>query len=934
MALDVQASDLVGLGLLLGALEEHALTLVLDDFHYLDDSPEIVTFWEHLLRFRPAGLSLIILSRTVPLLGFAALTALDEVRGVGYEELAFTGEETAALLDAHGLPADDALGLARRSGGWATGALLLARAAPGRLHFLHARVEVLMEHLGGEVMGTLPDILRQFLPESAALGPATPEDADAILGRHDSAALYGEAVARGLFVERDGAYYRYHDLFAEYLVETLKEANPDRLRAIRQQAASWWWQQGDAARALEGLAASEEWDQVADFLDAHGPDLWAQALGSTILTYEQRLPSEYRTARLMALAGHARAQRGEYAEALDLADMGMAAATNDAEWLSAALLRVETLVYLERYDDAIRSAGAVLRVAQEAQHSRAESFVLELRGASLIHIGDLEAGRTDLSAVLVAYEGQGDERGQARVLHNLATQLLETGQAAEAAEPLQRAESLLRHQDTTVMRGQLHISRALLHLLTGDPLAAREEAAAGIRAAEELGMPLAACEARVTVARAALDAGQAVPAADAATAAQEVAERLGLERLAHAALRLRIAAALLRRDRPAARRLLDEARSYADTEREAAQLRLLEGQVALRSGAYRTAAPLLQAAGEYLERETQPHDAARAYLLCAEAYLASGAVRRAEAALNDVAALVLPAGCDGYLRPTARLARRAVSDHRLLRELRRDTHRLLDALADNTSGMWILDAHDAVVAPTLWLSPFGIGQIRLGTQTIPPGAAPAKARELLFYAARHGAATRDMMLDAVWEGELDAVSAFWNASRHLRRLLGEGSWARQGGQWGLRLPVQDESLRGEDLASTALSEVADADIRIGAAEQYLQITAPGSYLDWSDSPWVTDVRAHIDEQQRKVALVLAGLYARAGQHAAAEALWQRSCADNAYDEGPRLALIRHLLAHGQVRKARAAYLAYRAILQRELGEEPSPELRQIMASLV
>jgi DNA-binding SARP family transcriptional activator len=239
-----------------------------------------------------------------------------------------------------------------------------------------------------------------------------------------------------------------------------------------------------------------------------------------------------------------------------------------------------------------------------------------------------------------------------------------------------------------------------------------------------------------------------------------------------------------------------------------------------------------------------------------------------------------------------------------------------------------------LIAPSLWLSPFGMGQIRLASQTIPPGAAPAKARELLFYASRHGESTRDLLLDAVWGGELDAVSAFWNASRHLRRLLGEGSWTRQGGQWGLRLPVQDESLHCDDLAASALSEVTDPDTRISAAEQFLKITASGSYLDWADSPWVEGLRMQMDDQQRKVSLVLAGLYARAGRHAAAEALWQRSCAEDAFDEGPRLALIRHLLAHGQVREARAHYLTYRAILQSELGEEPSPELRQIMASLI
>jgi LuxR family maltose regulon positive regulatory protein len=137
------------------------------------------------------------------LLGFAMLAAMDALLGLGRTDLGFDGSEAADLLAAHGLDSRQAAQYAARSDGWATGVLLFARAAPGGMRFLHTRQDVLMEQLGGQVLAPLPDALRRFLLESAALGPVTASEADAILHRHDSASLFAEALARDLFIAQE-----------------------------------------------------------------------------------------------------------------------------------------------------------------------------------------------------------------------------------------------------------------------------------------------------------------------------------------------------------------------------------------------------------------------------------------------------------------------------------------------------------------------------------------------------------------------------------------------------------------------------------------------------------------------------------------------------------------------------------------------------------
>ena len=138
-ALEGGAHEVAAIGLLLGALEGRPLALVLDDFQHLDDLPEAVGLWDHLLRFRPPTLALIILSRSIPLFGFSTLAALDELAALGREDLRFDADEARALLAAHGLPGETATQMVKRSGGWAAGLLLLAHAVPDGVRFLRAR---------------------------------------------------------------------------------------------------------------------------------------------------------------------------------------------------------------------------------------------------------------------------------------------------------------------------------------------------------------------------------------------------------------------------------------------------------------------------------------------------------------------------------------------------------------------------------------------------------------------------------------------------------------------------------------------------------------------------------------------------------------------------------------------------------------------------
>ncbi len=928
-------------GLLLGDLNGKRLVLIVDDFQHLDDVPDAVPLWDHLLRFKSSSLSLVVMSRSMPLFGFATLALSQQVIGFGREDLRFDEGEAAALLAVHGIECVDTMPqMVRRSDGWAAGLLLLARTAAGtgKIGFLHARGDVLMEHLGREIIGALPPDLRQFILESAAIGATSSEDADAVLDRSDSAACFAEITARGLFLERHDTTYRYHDLFGDCLVGVLRAEAPDRLREIRHAAGMRWIDGGDLPRGLAMLSTNEEWGAVAAVLERERKAVWRQSLWGTALVYAERLPDEYRTPRLVTLAGHARAQRGEHEQALALADRAIAAAGDDEEWLAPAVLRAQVLVSSQRCEEGVRSADAALAVAERIGHGAASMQLREIRGQGYLSLGKITDGRNDLLVALAAYERDENVMGQARTLTNLATQLVEAGRVREGESYLMRARDLWLRVGDGPLLGYVHLTWALVRALDGDYAAARDEVDRALRLAREGGMALLECEAMAALADVQACSGRASEAESTGLAAANLALRLDLRTALDVAFRARITAALLRRDRAGARRLIDEARQVAFGPMESALLGLAEGTLALRTVSYKRAVDILEQATVRLEAANRPQDAARALLLSAEAAFVSGRVRRAEDDLNRLAGLILPLGCEGYLRPLIRWTPRVLAKRRELRRLRRDARLLLDGLEAGSPVLTLLkrSGEDIPFAPlpTVRISPFGVGLLEVDGRRVDLSVLSRRTREMLFYTVHLGRpARRDEIIEAVFAGSVSKQTSqsLWDASRHMRRLFGEQAWRPRGGTYNLDCPVENEERAFVQAAETALGSGPSSDRR-SAASHAVSLFGDGGYLEWCDSPWAEGERTRVTGLAIAAACALAGLYTEVEQVEDAVATCRRAMEWDVLAEEPHLALMHALDRLGDVDSALLAYHNYRRVLDQE-GMEPSTGLVILVASL-
>ena len=926
--------------LLLGALEDRSLAIVVDDFHHLDEQEEVLALWDHILRFKPESLCIIISSRTLPL-GFGVLNVCRHI--VGGDDLAFDAEEARLLVTAHEFDDSEGARWAAANGGWAFGILLYARCGSTGLRVLRQRKEAIVEHLVPDILAALPPGQRPFVCDSVAIGPATPKDADTILGRTDSAARYAEVEAGGVLLTRmthgeqdgeDGVVYRYHDVIGAYLATRLATDQTERWRDVRRAAAAYWAAYDDLPRALDLLMIDQDWDELARMLEHERHKLWKDGLWTTALTCVERLPEEHRTAPVLGLCGHIHAERGEHIEALRMAEaIKFVSQEGDKHWLEGTLVAALALRSVGRYDEAIAQVNAALMFAPRADLYQVVRLQ-ETRALASIASGRHEEGQSDLQAALEYYEMTGRREAMLTTLVNLSHHAVDTAVVSEAKRYMADAFAVLEEQPHPIHAGHLHHNTALLALLTGDVATARSEVDHAIASARQHGVAMLECDALGTLAKVCADAGDIDGAEEYGRKGVELAAGLHYVPAQCEAQRARIGAAILRRDETDARRLIAQARALEGTSRDRALLDLLNGTLDFRVGSYQIAAATLQVTAERLEELGHPHQAACALLLAAACLHAKGGGHTSGDVLNRMAALILPLGCEGYLRPTARLVSRLLGERHLLRRMRKETRALLNRLAGQ---VLILIGPAIAVATTdvtLHLSPFGAGRIIHNGVPIKMGMLPAKARELLFFAGQScEGLSRDAILTALWEGDTTCATALWDASRHVRRLLGDASWHLRGGMYRLEITTCHDGVAFDRECTLALDTGQAWLERLRAAEGAMHLYGAGGYLDGCESSWVVAAREWVTRRAVDVALALGRSYEEMGRGSDAISLYQRALSYDSLDDAALCVLLQALVAAGRVGEATRTYRNYREKLYEEGGMEPARSLQGLAAGL-
>ena len=253
------------------------IVLILDDYHRVE-SPLIDKLLDKVIENSPKNFHLIVSSRQRPAFSVAHLCATGRGIEIGTEKLRFsTSEIQLALSDIQDKNTIE--GLTATTEGWPV-AVQLARLAYGKntdstslRPITKGHEGHVAEFLSEQVVRSFPKEVQTFLTRTAILDQFNHELANAVYGGGDSWRLVSElSDLKALIVSLDeeGDWYRYHHLFAEYLVNCLKVNEPDRIPQMYLRASEWYEQDGDTHQAVRYAVLAGDFQRAASLIEAAG----------------------------------------------------------------------------------------------------------------------------------------------------------------------------------------------------------------------------------------------------------------------------------------------------------------------------------------------------------------------------------------------------------------------------------------------------------------------------------------------------------------------------------------------------------------------------------------------------------------------------------------------------------------------------------------
>lgn len=267
------------------------MILILDDYHHVQ-SPEVHRIMRRLLRYLPPTLHLVILTHSDPPLHLGRLRIAQQVTELRARDLRFGLEETRQFLEyrlaqsldeemTEEIVREIADALHTRTDGWIAGLELASISLQHQegsnllLHF-HGNDRLLVGYFIEEVMENLPETLQRFLLQIALVDRFCAPLADALLGDNtpwiSSQALIAQMEEMNLFVvalDEERYWYRFHDLFREFLLFGLRRQwSPSEVACLHRRASDWLAQAGFIEDALRHALATGDDEYAARLFEA------------------------------------------------------------------------------------------------------------------------------------------------------------------------------------------------------------------------------------------------------------------------------------------------------------------------------------------------------------------------------------------------------------------------------------------------------------------------------------------------------------------------------------------------------------------------------------------------------------------------------------------------------------------------------------------
>ena len=392
--------QLVGLltGEMYSAIQDY-FVLVLEDFHFVEDSEPTKAFLNLLLERAPDNCHIIISSRTpIELPALSKLYLQELAANMTMADLAFTASDVKELAALHGIACTDqeADALAIKTEGWIISIILSTyslRAPGSHKKTFSVSHENVFRYLTQEVYDRQPPEVRSFLAASSILDELRPEVCDPLLGLSNSRQLLRQVEKKSLFIQcinYEKSWYRYHQLFREFLQRKLAEDKPDEFLSLHSKAGLFFESEFCWQEAITHYTATRHYDAVLRIIKSVGPDFQKEGKWATVSRWITALPESERFSDpdIVLLYAQSLVYLGDADEAARLLTGLLARINTDEEWLHSAKAlswRSAAFRITGHFGEARNDIEESIRLAEE-HHGPADILGDAYRRLGIIHV--------------------------------------------------------------------------------------------------------------------------------------------------------------------------------------------------------------------------------------------------------------------------------------------------------------------------------------------------------------------------------------------------------------------------------------------------------------------------------------------------------------------------------------------------------------------
>ncbi len=390
--------------------------LVLDDYQWITSAASHAIL-NHLVKYMPPTLHLVVISQVEPPLPLSQLRVRGQLSEIRESDLRFTTHEVDLFLNGlmHlSLTREQIQVLDTRTEGWIAALKLAALSLqnePEAAQFVarfSAQQSFITDYLVDEVISRQPDDVSTFLSATAILDRLCAPLCDAITGQQNGQAMLEHLERHHLFIiplDNERRWYRYHPLFQDFL---RKRTSADQT-ASHLNAAIWLNANGLSAEAIHHAFAAKAFETAAQWIETT-QSLIRDGKFITVFNWINALPDDLRKGRPV----------------LGLMQAWAALGMGQVSSIDPLLAEIDSELDLMTPEMAayVRQQGDVLRASVFAYHRQDRRAVAYIERAIESLPPNEEMFRSTLTSGLAfAYFVSGDLASAARIVTALREQI-------------------------------------------------------------------------------------------------------------------------------------------------------------------------------------------------------------------------------------------------------------------------------------------------------------------------------------------------------------------------------------------------------------------------------------------------------------------------------------------------------------------------------